>query len=88
MWGPRAPGLGPQGPPLNPSLLGSQFEYLTDCPPLNANIEKNLRTFLTDMELYLTKVNDSTQAVEDVKNVETVCELEFQGSTLFRDLHL
>jgi hypothetical protein len=31
---------------LHDAHLGSQFQYMTDTPPLNENIEKNLRTQL------------------------------------------
>ena len=67
--------------------LSNHFEYITDCPALSENIQKNLGTFLADMELYLSKIDNSLQFSEQLKNISLVCEVEFNGSTTFRDLH-
>ena len=68
--------------------LSNHFEYITDCPALSENIQKNLGTFLADMELYLSKIDNSLQFSEQLKNISLVCEVEFNGSTTFRDLHI
>ena len=68
--------------------LSYHFEYITDCPALNENIQKNLGTFLADMELYLSNIDNSLQFSEQLKNISLVCEVEFNGSTTFRDLHI
>ena len=68
--------------------LSNHFEYITDCPALSENIQKNLGTFLADMELYLSNIDNSLQFSEQLKNISLVCEVEFNGSTTFRDLHI
>ena len=68
--------------------LSNHFEYITDCPALSENIQKNLGTFLADMELYLSNIDNSLQFSELLKNISLVCEVEFNGSTTFRDLHI
>ena len=68
--------------------LSNHFEYITDCPALSENIQKNLGTFLADMELYLSNIDNSLQFNEQLKNISLVCEVEFNGSTTFRDLHI
>ena len=40
------------------------------------------------MELYLMNLDNSAQFRDDLKNVELVCEVEFNGSTTFRDIHI
>ena len=44
--------------------LSNHFEYITDCPALSENIQKNLGTFLADMELYLSNIDNSLQFTE------------------------
>ena len=68
--------------------LSNHFECITDCPALSENIQKNLGTFLADMELYLSNIDNSLQFSEQLKNISLVCEVEFNGSTTFRDLHI
>ena len=46
--------------------LSSHFEYITDCPSLAENIQKNIAPFLADMKLYLSNVDNSVQFNDEV----------------------
>ena len=90
---------------MDENHLRIQFEYLTDGPSLNKDIEKNLRPFLSmliynqysnyirklfagHMEMFCKTVGDSSKFNKKLEDIEIVCEHEFQGSTLLRDLHI
>ena len=72
----------------DPRHLALHFEYLTESPPLNVNIEKNLKMVLEHLELYLTDINKAQEAQQNMLDIQTVCEVEFAGSSLLKDLHL
>ena len=83
--------------------LANQFSYVTDSPPLLENIENNFRTFmggffpfffvtlvlnLEHLELYVKDADKSVEARRRLRDIETKCEIELQGSTTLRDLHI
>ena len=68
--------------------MGYHFEYLTECPPLNSNIETNLVSAIHHMELVLTDLNKSVEFQSQLQEISLVCEVEYSGSTTLRDIHI
>jgi len=68
--------------------LRLQFQYITNCQPLNSNIEENLRTSLGHLEKYLRDVFKTVEFKSELEKIELVCQLEFAGSTQFKDIFI
>ena len=88
---------------MHPGHVAGQFKHLTDRDPLDNNIEKNLRTFLGiqipfdiviayfllgHLEKYLLAMDTSIDTRKSLRDMKLVCDVEMQGSTTLRDLHL
>ena len=51
-------------------------------------MDQNLNLNLGHLEVYLMDVDKSVESRKNLRDIETVCETELQGSTLLRDLHI
>ena len=72
----------------DPRHLAKHFEYVTESPALDRNVEKYLRQFLNHLELYLLNVDKSVGFKKSLADIQMVCEEELNGSTMLRDVHL
>ena len=72
----------------DPRHLARHFEYMCESPALDEKIRENLRPFLKHLELFLLAEHDSIEFSQSINDIELVCEQEFQGSSVLKDLHL
>ena len=68
--------------------LSSHFAWLTAAEPLNQKVEENLYTQLDHLETYLRHKIQTLEFMQNMENVELVCEMELNGSRTFKDIHL
>ena len=73
---------------LDPRHLGNQFQYITNTAPLNDQIQKNLRNELDKMKKWLDSQHQTVEYAKKMQEIELVCQVEFNGSTTLRDLHV
>ena len=43
---------------------------------------------LDNLEIYLNETNKSVEHKKKMEDVELVCQVEFKGSTILKDLHI
>lgn len=73
---------------MDPRHLASHFEYLTGSSPLDDSIEANLKTHLGHLEEYLADANKTIEYKKKIQDIELVCEVEFGGSKVLKDIHI
>ena len=52
------------------------------------NVNANLKTFLSHLEIYLMDADSSSESRKNLRDIELVCEGELNGSSTLRDLHI
>jgi len=68
--------------------LANQFKYLSRAEDLTANVKKNLHVQIDYLEMFLRSVDQSLEMRDKLAAVDTTCDVEYQGSRVYKDNHI
>ena len=73
---------------LSHEHLKNQFRYVSRAESLQVKVAENLRIQISYMERYLREVDQSVDASDRLAEAETICNVEYQGSTIYKDIQI
>ena len=66
----------------------NHFAYLTNSDDLTTEVEKNFKSQMRNIELYLRHTSKNLEFEDTMNNITNKCEVEYDGSQTFKDIQL